>query len=106
VGQPAWAGGKDLAIVPTAAHGFVLLMAAIAYTPLQTAIIAHNGGDSQLAQALGSDWKGKVSLACYVVSIPVAFIVPVVSAIMYFVVAMIWFVPDARIERVASLEER
>ncbi len=101
----AWAGANRLAVIPTAAYGFVLMMAAVAYTLLQSAIIAYNGKDSQLAQALGNDWKGKVSLASYVVSIPMAFIAPLLSATIFVAVAALWFIPDRRIERVTSIEE-
>lgn len=101
----AWAGDYHLAVIPTAAYGFVLLMAAVAYTLLQSAIIAYNGQDSELARALGSDWKGKVSLASYVVSIPMAFVAPVISAMIFVAVAALWFIPDRRIERITSIEE-
>ncbi len=101
----AWAGENHLAVVPTAAYGFVLMMAAIAYALLQTAIVACNGQDSRLAQAIGSDGKGKISVASYVVSIPIAFFAPTLSALIYVAVAAMWFVPDKRIERLTSLEE-
>jgi uncharacterized membrane protein len=98
----AWAGENHLAPVPTAAYGFVLMMAAIAYNVLQSALIAYNGKESRLAQALGDDWKGKVSLASYIVAIPIAFFTPVASAIIFVLVAALWFVPDRRIERVTE----
>jgi uncharacterized membrane protein len=97
----AWAGEYHLAPFPTAGYGFVLLMAAIAYTLLQSAIVAHNGTDSLLSQAVGSDWKGKASLVSYVVSIPVAFSAPILSAAIFVGVAALWFIPDRRIERFA-----
>lgn len=96
----AWAGEEYLAKVPTAAYGFVLMMAAIAYSLLQAALVACNGKDSALAQALGSDWKGKLSFASYIVSVPMAFVAPIVSAIIFLFVASLWFIPDRRIERV------
>jgi len=101
----AWAGENHLAAVPTAAYGLVLMMAAVAYTLLQTAIVAYNGKDSQLAQALGSDWKGKVSLASYVVSIPTAFFEPILSAAIFVAVAALWLIPYRRIERAAFADE-
>jgi uncharacterized membrane protein len=81
------------------------MMAAVAYTLLQSAIVANNGKDSRLARAVGSDWKGKVSLASYFVSIPAAFVAPIVSAAIFVAVAALWFIPDRRIERVTSAEE-
>jgi uncharacterized membrane protein len=101
----AWAGENHLAPVPTAAYGFVLMMAAIAYTLLQTAIIAYNGKDSQLAQAVGGDWKGRVSLASYAVSIPAAFVAPILSAAIIIAVAALWLIPDRRIERMTFPDE-
>jgi uncharacterized membrane protein len=99
-----WVGESDLARVPTAAYGFVLMMSAVAYTLLQTAIVACNGRDSVLALALGNDWKGKVSLVSYVVSIPAAFVAPAISAAIFIGVAALWFIPDTRIERIESIE--
>jgi uncharacterized membrane protein len=95
----AWAGENHLASVPTAAYAFVLMMAAVAYTLLQSALIACNGNDSRLAHAVGRDWKGKVSLASYFVSIPLAFVAPILSAVIIVCVAALWFVPDRRIEQ-------
>jgi uncharacterized membrane protein len=95
-----WAGENRFASVPTAAYGFVLMMSAIAYTLLQTEIVAYNGTDSKLAQAIGNDWKGKISLASYVLSLPLAFVAPMVSAALFVAVAALWFVPDRRIERI------
>jgi uncharacterized membrane protein len=85
--------------LPTAAYGFVLAMAAIGYSLLQAAIVAANGGgDSKLATAVGSDFKGKASLALYVASVPLAFVNSWISVAIYIFVALIWFVPDRRIE--------
>jgi len=95
-----WAGENYFAPVPTAAYGFVLMMAAVAYTLLQTAIVAYNGTDSELAKAIGNDWKGKLSLASYIVSIPVAFFAPLLSLALFIAVAVLWFAPDRRIEHV------
>jgi uncharacterized membrane protein len=101
----AWAGENHLAPVPTAAYGFVLMTAALAYTLLQSALVAYNGKDSRLAQALGNDWKGKVSGASYIASIPIAFFAPILSAAIFIAVAAVWFIPDRRIERVTFAEK-
>lgn len=97
-----WAGEtylvRERAPLPTAVYGVVLLLAAIAYTILQNAIVAAQGPGSKLAQALGSDLKGKLSLGLYVLAIPSAFIQPLISDAIYVVVALIWLVPDRRIE--------
>ena len=95
-----WVGENHLASIPTAAYGFVLLMAAIAYYILQRAIIAQQGPDSLLAKAIGPDRKGKISPICYLLAIPLAFVSPWISNGLYVFVALIWLVPDRRIERV------
>lgn len=85
--------------LPTALYGFVLLMAGLAWIPVQRALIAVNGGnEGELAQAVGAGWKEHLTLAIDVVAIALAFFVPAVSCLLYFAVAMIWFVPDRRIE--------
>src|SRR6266576_5476036 len=96
----AWMGENHLAAIPTAIYGFVLLMAAIAYYLLQRAIIAEQGRDSLLAKAIGGDWKGKLSPLLYLVAIPLAFVNPWLANSLYIVVALMWLVPDRRIERV------
>jgi uncharacterized membrane protein len=93
-----WMDEAGLTAWPTAAYGVVLGMSAVSYTLLQWAIVACNGRSSRLAAALGNDLKGKVSLAMYVVSIPLAFLSPWISVALYVAVAVIWFVPDRRIE--------
>jgi uncharacterized membrane protein len=95
----AWMGENSFAPIPVAAYGVVLVAAAIAYFLLVRALIAREGKDSVLAQAVGSDWKGKVSPLLYAVAIPIALVAPWVSFGIYVLVAMIWFVPDLRIER-------
>ena len=85
---------------PTAAYGVVLGMAAVSYTLLQWAIVACNGRSSRLAAALGSDLKGKASLAMYAAAIPLAFVSPWIAVVLYVAVALIWFVPDRRIEAI------
>jgi len=73
-------------------------MSAVGYTQLQAAIVARNGHSSALAQAIGNDLKGKLSLATYVASVPLAFVSPWISIALYIVVAAMWLVPDRRIE--------
>jgi len=93
-------GENDLTPTPTAVYGFVLLMAASAYYILQRTIIAQQGRDSLLAKAIGRDWKGKLSPACYLAAIPLAFVSPWISNGLYVFVALLWLIPDRRIERV------
>ena len=95
-----WMGENHLAPMPTAVYGFVLLMAAIAYYVLQRTIIAQQGRDSLLAAAIGNDWKGKLSPVLYLAAIPLAFVSPWISSGLYVFVALLWLVPDRRIERV------
>jgi uncharacterized membrane protein len=87
---------------PVALYTFVLLMCAIAYTLLTRALMAEHGPDSDFVRALGSDLKGKVSLATYAAAIVVAWWLPLVSLALLTVVALIWIVPDRRFARVAS----
>jgi uncharacterized membrane protein len=94
----AWMGENHFASVPTAVYGVVLLGAAVAYTILMRQIIAEDGKDSKLARAVGQDRKGKLSLLCYAVAIPMAFVHEAVSDALYVLVALIWLVPDKRIE--------
>jgi uncharacterized membrane protein len=100
----AWMGENHLATTPTAIYGFVLLMAAIAFYVLERVIIANEGRASLLAQAIGRDWKGKLSPVLYFVAIPLAFVSPWIAAGIYVFVALLWFIPDPRIER--RLEKR
>ena len=95
-----WMGENHLAPTPTAVYGFVLLMAAIAYYILQRAIIASQGHNSLLAAAIGTDWKGKLSPALYLAAIPLAFESVRISNGLFILVALMWLVPDRRIERV------
>lgn len=104
----SWLVEKKLPPVPTAFYGFVLLMAAIAYYILQSTIIHKEGRNATLATAIGADWKSKISLLLYAVSIPIAFIPkvgPWISSGLFVIVAVIWFVPDRRIERVVEKHE-
>jgi TMEM175 potassium channel family protein len=94
-----WMGENHFAAMPTALYGVVLLMAAVAYWILQQAIIARHGRESLLAQAVGSDLKGKLSPVIYVIAIFTAFVTPWVAGALYVLVAALWLVPDRRIER-------
>jgi len=100
----AWIGENGLAPIPTAVYGFVLLMAATAYYILERAIIANEGRDSLVAEAVGRERKAKLSLILYVAAIPLAFVSPWVAAGLYIFVALLWLIPDPRIER--KLEKR
>ena len=95
----AWMGDNHFAATPTALYGFVLLMAAIAYSLLQWTIIASQSGNSLLRRAIGRDIKGKASIVLYAAAIPLAFIAAPLSALIYVSVALMWLVPDRRIER-------
>jgi len=100
-----WLGQNHLAALPTAVYGVVLLMAGTAYKILQQTIIARHGRDSLLGRAIGTDWKGYLSLAIYLVAIPLAFVSIWLANGLYVVVALIWFVPDRRIERALKHED-
>lgn len=93
-----WMGERHFAALPTALYGVVLLAAAIAYTILQMRIIALEGVDSPLAKAVGKDVKGKISVTLYAAGIGLAFVHPLIADAIYAVVALIWLVPDRRIE--------
>ncbi len=95
----AWMGENHYEATPTAIYGVVLLMAAIAYYILQGRIIKLEGPDSTLARAVGTDWKGKLSPVLYAVAIPLSFLNQWVAQALYVLVAVIWLVPDSRIER-------
>jgi uncharacterized membrane protein len=93
-----WMGENDFAALPTAVYGLDLLLAAIAYFILQTAIVAEQGRDSKLASALGRDLKGKASPVLYVTAILLAFVSRWLALGIYVLVALIWLIPDRRIE--------
>jgi uncharacterized membrane protein len=97
-----WMGENEFAAVPTASYGLVSLMAAISYFILQSAIKAEHGPDSKLAVALGKDAKGKVSPIMYLAAIPLAFVNKWIAFGLYVAVALMWLIPDRRIE--ATLE--
>jgi uncharacterized membrane protein len=95
-----WMGGNHFAPLPTAVYGIVLICCALAYTVLQTALVRHHGdGNQELKDAIGSDLKGKLSLVLYAVAIPLAFVSRWVSGVIYLSVAIMWLIPDRRIER-------
>jgi uncharacterized membrane protein len=96
----AWMGENDFASLPMAAYGFVLVMAGIAYFILVRALIAVQGLDSRLAQAVQRDFKGKISVGIYLIAIPLAFVSTWLSGGLYVLVAVIWLIPDRRIENV------
>jgi uncharacterized membrane protein len=100
-----WMGENDFAPVPTAVYGVVLLMAAIAYYILQQRIIRSQGEASLLKKAIGSDWKGKLSPVLYSVAILSTFLTQWIAIGIYVLVALIWLVPDRRIERVLLSDE-
>jgi TMEM175 potassium channel family protein len=97
-----WMGENHFAALPSALYGAVLLMAAIAYWILVRAIIAGEGRDSLVARAIGKDTKGLLSILLYAVAIPLAFVTPWVSQSVYVIVALMWLVPDRRIERMLA----
>jgi uncharacterized membrane protein len=95
-----WMGENHFAAAPAALYGVVLLMAAIAYWILQQLIIASQGPDSILKKAVGGDWKGKLSPVAYAVAIALAYRWQWVSLGLYVLVALVWLIPDRRIEKV------
>jgi uncharacterized membrane protein len=99
-----WMGENHFATTPSAVYGLVLLMAAIAYWLLQRVIMASDGPDSTLRRAVGSDWKGKLSPFLYIVAIASTFWVKWLAQVVYVAVALLWLIPDRRIERVVERE--
>jgi uncharacterized membrane protein len=97
-------GENHFAPLPLALYGVVLLMAAIAYYILQKAIVASGHGDSLVAKALGTDLKGKLSPLAYIVAIAATFFAPWVSEALYVLVALVWLVPDVRMEKALGLK--
>jgi uncharacterized membrane protein len=95
----AWMGENHFAKVPTAVYGVALLMPALAYPLLQKAILRREGNDSTLAMALGRDIKGKISPILYGAAIALSFVSPLLAGIIYVFVAVMWLIPDRRIER-------
>jgi uncharacterized membrane protein len=97
-----WMGQNHFAPVPTGIYGVILLLAAIAYLLLQHAILRQEGPDSTLAAAIGRDRKGKISPWIYAIAILVAFVRPRMAGVLYVVAALMWLLPDRRIERKVS----
>ena len=95
-----WMGENHFAASPSALYGVVLLMAAIAYWILQQLILASQGRDSLLKKAVCSDWKGKASPALYLIAIVTAFWSQWISQGLYVLVALVWLVPDRRLEKI------
>jgi uncharacterized membrane protein len=95
-----WVGTNPGAAWPAAMYGVVLFFAAVAYYILVRALIALHGADSLLAKAIGSDFKGRISLVFYLAAIPAAFVEPWISYGLYIIVAIMWLIPDRRIEAV------
>ena len=95
----SWIGSQHFAAVPMSVYGFILLMCAVSYTILANKIIKLEGKESLLYKAVGNDKKGKLSLICYILAIPLAFISPWISGLLYIAVALMWIIPDSRIEK-------
>jgi uncharacterized membrane protein len=96
-----WAGESHFEALPTALYGVVLFMTSIAYWFLQCAIISEHGRDSKIAEALGSDWKGKISPILYLAAVGLSFVKVWLADAFYVLVALMWFIPDRRLARVA-----
>jgi uncharacterized membrane protein len=102
-----WMGENRFAPLPSAMYGAVLLLAAIAYYILQTLIVAEAGGaQSSLAAAIGKDWKGKLSPVLYLTGVVTSFFAPKLAGGIYVFVALMWLIPDRRLERVIQASER
>lgn len=95
----AWMGENHFAPWPVAVYGIVLLLAGVAYFILTRALISLHGQGSTLASSIGRDRKGKISIAIYAAAVPLAFVAPWISGACYVIVAIIWLIPDPRIER-------
>ncbi|HMF16287.1 MAG TPA: TMEM175 family protein [Gemmataceae bacterium] len=98
----AWMGENHFAAWPVAFYGMVMLSAGIAYFILAHILIAHHGKESTLALALGADFKGKLSMVMYAAAIPLAFVYSLIACGLYVTVAIIWLIPDRRIEKVLA----
>jgi uncharacterized membrane protein len=94
-----WMGVNHFAAWPVVLYGTVLWLAGLAYFILTRTLIAHHGRDSALATALGRDFKGKASLVCYAVAIPLAFVNSWFAGVLYVLVAVMWLIPDRRLEK-------
>lgn len=101
-----WMGENHFSRLPTALYGVVLLMAGFAYWLLQKALVASEGKDSVMARAIGSDLKGNLSVLIYVFSIPIAFYNQWLAQICFVAVALMWLIPDRRIEKVLLAQHK
>lgn len=101
----AWMGEHGFSGPPVALYGMVLLMSGIAYYILVRFILHRHGADSVLARAIGSDFKGKISVVIYAVAIVIAFYLPLAAEVLYLLVAVMWLIPDRRIERMLEKED-
>ena len=102
-----WMGENHFTPLPSAMYGTVLLLAAIAYYILQTLIVAEAGGaQSGLAAAIGKDWKGKLSPPLYLVGVVTSFFAPKLAGAVYVFVALMWLIPDRRLERVIQASDK
>lgn len=95
----AWMGENHFATIPVALYGVVLFFAGLAYWILERSIVREHGPDSTLAKAVGRDWKGRLSNILYAIAIAAAFVHPLIAGVIYAAVAVMWLVPDSRIER-------
>jgi uncharacterized membrane protein len=100
-----WMGENNFATWPVLLYGVVLICAACAYTILEQSLIKHEGKHSTLAVALGKDIKGKMSILLYAIAIPLAFVRSWLSCLLYVIVAIIWLIPDRRVERALAKSE-
>lgn len=100
-----WMGENNFASLPVALYGIVLVSAAIAYYILVRALISHHGKDSTIALAVGNDFKGKISVVIYAIAIPLAFVNSLLACGLYIFVAIMWLIPDRRIEKVLKPDE-
>jgi len=94
-----WMGENHFAPIPTAVYGIVVLFSGVAYTILQSSLVAAHGRNAKLATAIGADRKGKLSMLLYMLAIPLAFVNQWISDGLYVLVALIWLIPDPRIEK-------
>ena len=101
----SWLRGSGFQSIPTAFYGAILLGSALSYMLLLLVLIRAQKPDAQLANAIGSDWKGKVSLLLYAIGVFLAFVAPSVSLVLYVLVALIWLVPDRRMESAFNGEQ-
>jgi len=100
----SWIGEQHFSTVPMCIYGVILLMSAITYFLLQNKLIQLHGKESLLQQAVKDDKKGKISLLCYALAIPLAFVSTWISGILYIAVALLWIIPDKRIESIINKE--